>query len=385
MKLKHRLQIRFVLLSVLALVIMQTVIVGLSLGLSYRRMSLRADRMILLTDTEPNSPQVGDARYFSVTKKEEGLTANVSHTALVTQQKAMDYARQVFLSGKSKGYMDGYRFLVHKGAAGMKVTFLSAKTMWEAWLSSVRMLSGTSAGGIAVMAVFLAAMSSRVVTPLVKNRQQQKEFITSASHALKTPVTVIQADAQMLEAEAGENEWTADILSQTRRMAEMTQRLVYLARLEEQDGSTEKLNFPLSDALQQVCDAFWGIAKEYGTQYSITIVPQIDFRGDEKAIRELMNVLLDNAFKYTPAGGSVAVQVKCAGRSVKICVENTAEHVTKEQLERLTGRFIRGSECSGGFGIGLSVAKAVAENHGGRLTLELPEQDRFRVTVLLRQ
>lgn len=153
------------------------------------------------------------------------------------------------------------------------------------------------------MAVFLAAMSSRVVTPLVKNRQQQKEFITSASHALKTPVTVIQADAQMLEAEAGENEWTAGILSQTRRMAEMTQRLVYLARLEEQDGSTEKLNFPLSDALQQVCDAFWGIAKEYGTQYSITIVPQIDFRGDEKAIRELMNVLLDNAFKYTPAGG----------------------------------------------------------------------------------
>lgn len=235
------------------------------------------------------------------------------------------------------------------------------------------------------MAVFLAAMSSRVVTPLVKNRQQQKEFITSASHALKTPVTVIQADAQMLEAEAGENEWTADILSQTRRMAEMTQRLVYLARLEEQDGSTEKLNFPLSDALQQVCDAFWGIAKEYGTQYSITIVPQIDFRGDEKAIRELMNVLLDNAFKYTPAGGSVAVQVKCAGRSVKICVENTAEHVTKEQLERLTGRFIRGSERSGGFGIGLSVAKTVAENHGGRLTLELPEQDRFRVTVLLRQ
>lgn len=115
-------------------------------------------------------------------------------------------------------------------------------------------------------------------------------------------MTVIQADAQMLEAEAGENEWTADILSQTRRMAEMTQRLVYLARLEEQDGSTEKLNFPLSDALQQVCDAFWGIAKEYGTQYSITIVPQIDFRGDEKAIRELMNVLLDNAFKYTPAG-----------------------------------------------------------------------------------
>lgn len=382
MRLKKRLQIRFVLLAMLALIATQVLIVGMSLSLSYQKMCLRADELILQISKDPAS--AGDVRYFKVTKVGDTVEADVSHTALVTRQKAMSYAQQVLASGKSRGYLDDYRFLVHRGEKETSVTFLSSIITHRAFQKNAALLIETSLGGVAMMTLFLALVSARVVEPLVRNREKQKEFITSASHALKTPVTVVQADAQMLELETGESEWLSDILLQTKRMTDMTQRLVYLSRLEEQEGKTEKMNFPLSDALRQVCDSFRGIAAEGGNQFHVDIAPGIAICGDEKAIREMMNVLLDNAFKYAAPPGAIHAQVERDGRYVKILVENTVANMKPEQLEHLTGRFARGSGQPGGFGIGLSVAQAVAENHHGKLVLELPEGNVFCVTVLLR-
>lgn len=382
MKLKHRLQLRFVLLAALALMVTQVLIVGMSLSLSYQKMCLRADELILQISKDPAA--AGDMRYFKVTKTGDTVEADVSHTALVTRQKAMNYAQQVLSSGKSRGYLDDYRFLVHRGETEISVTFLSSIITHRAFQKNAVLLIEVSLGGVAMMTLFLALISARVVEPLVKNREKQKEFITSASHALKTPVTVVQADAQMLEVEVGESEWLSDILLQTKRMTDMTQRLVYLSRLEEQEGETEKMNFPLSDALRQVCDSFRGIAAESGKQFHVNITPGIALCGDEKAIREMMNVLLDNAFQHAAPPGAIHAQVERDGRYVKITVENTVANMKPEQLEHLTGRFARGSGRPGGFGIGLSVAQAVAENHHGKLVLELPEGNVFRVTVLLR-
>lgn len=104
----------------------------------------------------------------------------------------------------------------------------------EAFRNNTETLILVSVGGIAVMAIVLTILSAKVVSPLVKNHQRQKEFITSASHELKTPLTVIHADAQLLESEIGENEWLSDIIKQTTNMTEMTHKLVCLARAEEQ-------------------------------------------------------------------------------------------------------------------------------------------------------
>lgn len=382
MKLKHRLQIRFVLLAALALLVTQVLIVGMSLNLSYQKMCLRADELILQISKDPAA--AGDVRYFKVTKVGDTVEADVSHTALVTRQKAVACAQQVLSSGKSRGYLDDYRFLVHRGEKEISITFLSSIITHRAFQKNAALLIEVSLGGVAMMTLFLSLISARVVEPLVKNREKQKEFITSASHALKTPVTVVQADAQMLELETGESEWLSDILLQTKRMTDMTQRLVYLSRLEEQEKKMEKMNFPLSDALRQVCESFRGIATGSGKHFQVNITPGIAFCGDERAIREMMNVLLDNAFKYVAPTGTIQVRVEREGRYVKITVENTVANMKPEQLEHLTGRFARGSDQPGGFGIGLSVAQAVTENHRGKLVLELPEGNVFRVTALLR-
>lgn len=236
------------------------------------------------------------------------------------------------------------------------------------------------------MTAILIAVSGKVVEPIVKNRQKQKEFITSASHELKTPLTVIHADAQLLETDIGENEWLTDIIKQTNYMTEMTNRLVYLARAEEQEQNFVKIDFPISDLAEDIAVTYFAVAQSSGKKYKSDIAKNITYCGDEKAIRELMTALLDNAFKYSTSGGLITVTLASEGRGVRFAVENTVSQINPEQLASFTERFFRTdtSDKVKGFGIGLSIAKAVAEAHKGKLTVELPKENVIKITAVLK-
>ena len=384
-RLKRRLQVRFVLLSVLALIVLQTAIVTFSICRSYRQMTLRADTIIKSLETVA---EADDARYFKVTFDLEARSFDfdLEHTSLVTRPLATELAKKVIADKSEKGYIDGYRYLVRREAGIVKITFLSRIVATESFRSNARSLILIALSGIAVMAVLLTAISGAVVTPLVRNRQKQKEFITSASHGLKTPLTVINADAQLLESEIGENEWLTDIMKQTAEMTELTHRLVYLARAEEQDEKMKKIIFPISDVAEDVASSFRSVAENNGKRFDVSIDGGISYCGDEKAIRELLTVLLDNAFKYSPAGGSVRLTLSAEGHGVKISTENDAVGISEENIGKLSGRFYRAdtSDKTKGFGIGLSIAKAVAENHKGKLSFELTKPDRIKITATLK-
>ena len=384
-RLKRRLQVRFVLLSVLALIVLQTAIVTFSICRSYRQMTLRADTIIKSPET---AAEADDARYFKVTFDLEARSFDfdLEHTSLVTRPLATELAKKVIADKSKKGYIEGYRYLVRYEAGIIKITFLSRIVATESFRSNARSLILISLSGIAVMAVLLTAISGTVVAPLVRNRQKQKEFITSASHGLKTPLTVINADAQLLESEIGENEWLTDIMKQTAEMTELTHRLVYLARAEEQDEKMKKIIFPISDVAEDVASAFRSVAENTGKRFDVSIDGGISYCGDEKAIRELLTVLLDNAFKYSPAGGSVRLTLSAEGHGVKISTENDAVGISEENIGKLSGRFYRAdtSDKAKGFGIGLSIAKAVAENHKGKLSFELTKPDRIKITATLK-
>ena len=387
-RLKRKLQIRFVLLAVAALVILQTMIIGFSTMRSYRQMTLRADHLIRLVGTQPDAPELAEAHWFDAEYhfSDKSLHTDLTHTALIQQEQAEAYAKQIISAKKDRGYLDGYRYLVRRGKSQIKVTFLSRATALEAWKTNTKTLVVISLSGIAVMAGILSAVSGIIVAPLVKNRQKQKEFITSASHGLKTPLTVIQADAQLLEVDLGENEWLKDILKQTSYMTEMMNRLVYLARTEEQDENTVKIEFPISDVAEDMTASYRSVAQSSGKNFETGIQPGLSYRGDEKAIRELMTVLLDNAFKYSTEGGSISAALSAEGKGIRFAVDNSISDIDPKQLENFTDRFYR-ADASGrvkGFGIGLSIAKAVAESHKGKLLIELPEADRIRITALLK-
>lgn len=387
-KMKLRLQIRFVILSVCALTVMQSVIVGISIGLAYRQMTLTADRMILLIDTNPDSPEIKDIRYFRVTFYPENRTfeTDLNHTSLVTRSAAMKYAKSVIGDKSDKGYVDHYRYLVHRTKDKIQLTFLSRSMAIEAYRNNMKTLILISVAGITAVTIILCIVSGKIVAPLVKNRQKQKEFITSASHELKTPLTVINADAQLLESEIGENEWLSDIMKQTSRMAEMTHRLVYLAKTEEQDGHFVKILFPISDVAEDVVESYRSVAQSSGKCFEMDIQDGLSYNGDEKAIRELMLVLLDNAFKYSTAAGKVVVKLSSDKHGVRFTVENTVFQIDVSQLKNFAERFYRSdtSDRVKGYGIGLAVAHAIAEIHKGRLVIDLPDAHLIRITAVLK-
>ena len=221
--------------------------------------------------------------------------------------------------------------------------------------------------------IFLVIISGKVVSPIVKNREKQKQFITSASHELKTPLTVIHADAQLLESDIGENEWLTDIIRQTDRMTEMTHRLVYLSRVEEQNEPFVKIDFPISDLAEEVAQSYRAVAQNQGKEYSVDIRKGLTCCGDEKAIRELMTALLDNAFKYSTADGHIGVKLYSDKHGLIFSVENTVSDIDSAQTKKFTERFYRSdtSDKVKGFGIGLSIARAVAEGHKGKLSVSL--------------
>ena len=240
--------------------------------------------------------------------------------------------------------------------------------------------------GWAALILMSAILARFAVRPIEQAQTEQIRFLASASHELKTPLTVIHADAQLLESEIGENEWLSDIIKQTTNMIEMTHKLVYLARAEEQDNHFVKIEFPISDVAEDVAEPYRSVAQSKGKNYTLDIQEGLSYCGDEKAIRELMTALLDNAFKYSSDGGSISASLAAEGKGVRFTVENTVTDIDPKQLEFFTQRFYRNdtSDKIKGFGIGLSLAQVVAQAHKGKLTVALPQKDLIQISVILK-
>ena len=152
--------------------------------------------------------------------------------------------------------------------------------------------------------------SGKIVRPVAESHEKQKRFITDAGHEIKTPLTIIKADVDILEMELGENEWLSDIQKQANRLTSLTNDLVYLSRMEETNNSIQMIEFPLSDVVSETASSFQALAQTQGKLFQCNIQPMISFTGNEKALQQLTNILLDNALKYSPTGGTVSITLK---------------------------------------------------------------------------
>lgn len=176
--------------------------------------------------------ELADAHYFTVTLDPQTHTAraDLAHTDYMQEKPAQNLGRQALEAGSRRVYLQGYRYAVTRGPQGVRVVFLFRKLPLETFLDTRKVLIGICISGLVLSAGLLCLVSGRVVTPIAAAHEQQKAFVTSASHALKTPVAVILGDAQLLQMEYEDNEWLRDIEKQAKRLTEMTQSLVTLAR-----------------------------------------------------------------------------------------------------------------------------------------------------------
>lgn len=387
-KLKRRLQIRFILIAISAVFILQGLIVGISIFRSYRQMTIRADDIIMKIDKEPDNPEIINSRYFKVRYSfaSKSTDIDLSHTSLMTEPLAAKYAKEIIDSKSERGYKDTYRYLVRRTKGGIQITFLSRMYTVEAFWNNAKTLIIVSLVGVFIVLVLLCFISNVVIAPLIKNEKKQREFITSSTHGLKTPLTVINADAQLLESEIGANEWLSDIMKQVAEMTEMTNKLVYLSKIEEESDGMVKIDFPISDIAEEITNSFNALAVKNDIFYEIDIQKNVSYCGDEKACRELMSILLDNAMKYVSNQGKISVNLSGYKGGIIFSVSNTVKGIKAENIGRFTDRFYREASTSHvkGFGIGLSIAKAIANAHKGDLTIELVQEDKIKASAILK-
>ncbi len=409
-----KLRLKLIMASMASLFIVLSIIVGIVGVLNYRKIVESADTTLtMLSENDgkfPNSmflkgrrqkdappkggPQFSpelpyESRYFSVVFKEDGniLSVNTGKIAAIDESEAIDYAREAAEKKRSRGFLDDYRYIVYLSGTETHMIFLDCGRSLETFRAFLFTSVGVSVGGILAVLLLLVILSGRIVKPFSESYEKQKRFITDAGHELKTPLTIINADAELLEMDFGENDWLNDIRSQTKRLSDLTNSLILLSRMEEEQPKVQKIEFPLSDVVEEAVNAFQSLAKTQGKTISAKIQPMVSLRGDEMALQRLIAILLDNAVKYSNEGGTISVSLEKQKNQIRITVENTVEYISKESIASLFDRFYRGDQSrnsqTSGYGLGLSIALATVNAHKGKITASTKDEKSLRITVTL--
>jgi two-component system sensor histidine kinase CiaH len=327
-------------------------------------------------------------RFFTVRYDPNGriVSADIEFIASITKETAQEYAEQAMRSGKERGWIDGYRYKISDTFLGHAVVFVDG-TMNRSFTSMLLLTVGiVLLCSLALIIILIILFSKRGVKPIVESYEKQKQFITDANHELKTPLTLILANLDIIEADIGKNEWLDDIRAEGERMNSLVKQLVMLTRMDEDKTEIKFSAFSLSDAVNDTISEFQTLAKEKGKPIEADVQSGVTYNGEEAGIRRVISILLDNAIKYCDVGGSIFIKLS-ASRYPVICLENTFAEVDKIELDKLFDRFYRVDKArsfTGCFGIGLSIAKAVMEKHGGEIRAYKASEGRIGFRVILK-
>ena len=401
-----KLRIKLIAASMASLFLVLFVIEGIVGVLNYKKIVNDADHILEVLeenagkfppkftgDRKGERPKMSleipyESRYFSVLLDENGnvILTDTSKIVSVDTEKAIEYASEIWERKTEKGFLDEYRYWKCSYNGEVRIIFLDCRRQLDNFQNFLLTTFGVSSIGLFAVFVLMVYLSARIVKPFSDNYEKQKRFITDAGHELKTPLTVIEADTEILEMDFGENEWLLDIQGQTKRLEDLTNALVMLSRVEEGTNREMKIELPLSDIVEEVCHAFQAPAKVQGKSLNSTIASMISMKGDEKAIRGLITILLDNAVKYTNENGYNSVGLEKKKNRIYLSVFNTTEYISKEQISHLFDRFYRTDSSrnsqTGGYGLGLSIAAATVESHRGKIIAETEDEKSLRITVV---
>ena len=315
-------------------------------------------------------------RFFVLRYTDDGtLTqADLKSIASVTEDDSQAYLAAALAHGAGYGYCDSYRFLVAQEDRENIAIFLDS--YHELRSLRIVLVWSLAADAACILLVFLLVLllSRRAIDPVVRSAEQQKQFITDASHELKTPITVIATSLKVLEMETGKQKWIDKAMAQTEKLTDLVNSLVTLSRMDEEDSPLKMEDFPVSDAVNETAESFRELAESKGHALTLSIAPGLTYHGDEYAVRQLVSILLDNAVKYAAEGSSISLSLEKARRGVVLRTSNGCEKQDGLDTGKLFDRFYRAdtARSSGnGFGIGLSIARSIAEGHKGGIRASL--------------
>lgn len=324
--------------------------------------------------------------FYSVFYDREGAVVKIDCNGgeLYSEEEILRIAADILSGGKTRGLCSKMPFLVKKGPQGTMVALID-NTMEED--NSGRLFAYSFLAGISGWIVILVLswfFTKKIVNPLETNDRKQKQFISDAGHELKTPISVISANAELLSAELGENKWLSNIQYENERMGNLVKQLLELTRAENMQQTMERLDF--SRLVSGGALPFESVAFESGMTLNTRIGENIFVSGSRNQLSQLVSILIDNAISHGTPGKEVTVTLQETKHQGILSVINAGQPIPEVQRDRLFERFYRADEArsddAGHYGLGLAIAKAIVTGHGGKIELNCFEGlVEFKVTI----
>ena len=289
--------------------------------------------------------------------------------AVYTDAELESAARQVLKKSDVNGMIDNLVYYRMDKGGYTLVSFMDNTIIRESMNTLFRYT--LIFGGVAIIALyFLAAyLEKKIVTPLEESYQKQKQFISDAGHELKTPVSVVSANAELLSREIGDNQWLSNIQYENERMGKLVGQLLELARTENVKPQMEYLD--LSRLVAGGVLPFESVAYENGLTLNSQITDGIITLGNRTQLSQLVSILVDNAIRHSQNGKEVFISLTHTRSNAVFTVINYGEPIPQEQMAQLFERFYRADEARNGedkhYGLGLAIAKAIVETHNGKI------------------
>ena len=384
-----KLRIKFVCIVMAVAMLMVGVILGVVIYFTGQNMQMQSISMMRTIAANPfqqsnlRDPSDDGVRlpFFTVQISPRGelVTAAGGYFDLSDREYLLQIANLALSGDGESGELKEYdlRYLKTTSLRGVSIVF--ADTATEA--ATMKSLAYSS------LIIFLAAMlvflgisillSRWAIRPVAKAWDQQRQFVADASHELKTPLAVIMANAELLQngqtPEVDKKRFSENILSMTYQMRTLVENMLEMARV---DNGTVKMNFDRLDMSQLVSDAvlsFQLLYEEKQLGLCCCVAEGISVHGSEQHLYQVMDVLLDNALKYSAPRGTVRVALTAAGRNCLLSVESPGEPLSGEDLKNIFKRFYRADKAramNGSYGLGLSIAETVVRSHKGKIWAE---------------
>ena len=333
-----------------------------------------------------NSSSTTDYNGFSIAKVDDSgriIKTYRDDTLIPNQDALQSKVIEALKEGKTSGFIGSYRFLKAETNVGNLILFLNCQRELDSQHSFEKNSLLISIGVIASVFVLIVLISKRVIAPIQETYIKQKQFITGASHELKTPLAIISSNADVLEMMNGDSKWTQNIHNQVDRLTSLVNSLVVFSRMEEKD-TVERTRFDLTNALESRIEDFNELANFQKKNIVTDIDPDLYYFGEEASIVQLIDILLENAIKYAPEDSGISVSLKKNRKYAILKVSNKAT-VQKGDLSKVFERFYRLDESRNsaikGYGIGLSMAQLIAEKHKETIRAYAPEDGIFKIEV----
>ena len=396
----RNLKIKFVLISMLLTIVLTTLLAGLFMyqknQLYVDSVSAMKEAMVLQADTQSSlyyalfglysrSSRYPDFNTFVLEVDRIDKTV----TAIGYEEELDDEKKEYLLSlvnavpavNKAEGILpaENLRYYVNTTSRGMKIAFLDKEyedaSLRDLMKNSLWIVSLSLCGFLVISLI----MTKIATAPVEKSWKQQKQLVADMSHELKTPLTVISANTDIVLANrdstvAEQEKWLVYIRQETERMTKLINEMLYLAKHDDGRAEEEAVPFDLSEAAESCTLPFESVCFENGVRFYTEIQPGLNMLGSPSAIKQVMMILLDNAVKYAGENGFVRFLLHADGDRVSLSVNNTGECIPPELIPHIFERFYRLDESrardKGGYGLGLSIAKSIVDRQGGRITVK---------------